>query len=55
MGTELCPIRQEKDPCGRVIKLTPVVELDGFDLPDELIRHISKEIGQIGECVRFKL
>jgi hypothetical protein len=32
-----------------------VVALDGFDLPAEPIRHISKEIGQSGECVRFKL
>jgi hypothetical protein len=51
---ELCVIRQEEDPKGRVVKLTPVVALDGFDLPVELIRHISKEIGQSGECVRFK-
>jgi hypothetical protein len=52
---ELCDIRQEEDPGGRVVKLVPVVALDGFDLPVELIRHISKEIGQSGECVRFKL
>jgi hypothetical protein len=52
---ELCAIRQEEDSSGRVVKLTPVVALDGFDLPAELIRHISKEIGQSGECVRFKL
>jgi hypothetical protein len=52
---ELCAIRQEEDPGGRVVKLAPVVALDGFDLPAELIRHISKEIGQSGECVRFKL
>jgi hypothetical protein len=52
---ELCAIRQEEDPGGRVVKLTPVITLDGFDLPVELIRHISKEIGQSGECVRFKL
>jgi hypothetical protein len=50
-----CAIRQEEDPGGRVVKLTPVVALDGFDLPVELIRHISKEIGQSGECVKFKL
>jgi hypothetical protein len=53
--SELCAIRQEEDPGGRVVKLAPVVALDGFDLPAELIRHISKEIGQSGECVRFKL
>jgi hypothetical protein len=47
---ELCAIRQEEDPGGRVVKLAPVVTLDGFDLPAELIRHISKEIGQSGEC-----
>jgi hypothetical protein len=55
MTSELCAIRQEEDPSGRVVKLVPVVALDGFDLPTELIRHISKEIGQSGECVRFKL
>jgi hypothetical protein len=52
---ELCAIRQEEDPGGKVVKLTFVVALDGFDLPVELIRHISKETGQSGECVRFKL
>jgi hypothetical protein len=52
---ELCAIRQEEDHGRRVVKLVPVVALDGFDLPAELIRHISKEIGQSGECVRFKL
>jgi hypothetical protein len=52
---KLCVIRQEEDPSGRVVKLTPVVTLDGFDLPAKLIRHIIKEIGQSGECVRFKL
>jgi hypothetical protein len=52
---DLCAILQEEDLGGRVVKLTPVVALDGFDLPVELIRHISKEIGQSDECVRFKL
>jgi hypothetical protein len=52
---ELCAIQQEEDSGGRVVKLASVVALDGFDLPVELIRHISKEIGQSGECVRFKL
>jgi hypothetical protein len=52
---ELCAIRQDEDPGRRVVKLAPVVALDGFDLLAELIRHIIKEIGQSGECVRFKL
>jgi hypothetical protein len=52
---ELCAIRHEEDLGGRVVKLTPVVALDGFHLPAKRIRHISKEIGQSGECVRFKL
>jgi hypothetical protein len=52
---KLCAIRQEKDPDGRVVKLMPVVALDCFDLTAGLIRHISKEIGQSVECVRFKL
>jgi hypothetical protein len=39
---ELYAIRQEDDPGGRDVKLTPVVALDGFDLPTKLIRHISK-------------
>jgi hypothetical protein len=42
---EMCTIRQEEDPGGSVFKLAPVVALDRFDLPVELIRHISKEIG----------
>jgi hypothetical protein len=53
--SELCAIQQEEDPGGRVLKLVFVVALDGFDLPAELIRHISKEIRESGECVRFKL
>jgi hypothetical protein len=52
---ELCVIRQEEDTGGRVVKLALDVALDDFDLPAELIRHISKEIGQSGECVRFML
>jgi hypothetical protein len=52
---ELCVIRREEDPGGRVIKLMSVVALDGFDLPAEHIRHIGKEIGQSGEYVRFKI
>jgi hypothetical protein len=52
---ELCAIRREEDLGGRVVKLAPVVALDGFDLPAELIIHIRKEIRQSGECVRFKL
>jgi hypothetical protein len=51
---ELCAIRQEEDSGGRVVKLTPVVALDSFDSPTELSRHISKEIGQSSEGVRFK-
>jgi hypothetical protein len=51
---ELCAVRQEEDSGGRVIKLTPVVALDSFDSPAELSRHISKEIGQSSEGVRFK-
>jgi hypothetical protein len=50
----MCAIRQEEDSGRRVVKLAPVVTLDGFDLPAELIRHISKEIGKSGECVTFK-
>jgi hypothetical protein len=42
---EMCAIRQEEDSGRRVVKLAPFVTLDGFDLPTELIRHISKEIG----------
>jgi hypothetical protein len=51
--SELCVVRQEEDPGGRVVKLTPV-SLDSFDGPAELSRHISKEIGQSSEGVRFK-
>jgi hypothetical protein len=56
MGTTFGAVcQQEEDPGGRVLKLASVVALDGFDLPAELIRHISKEIRESGECVRFKL
>jgi hypothetical protein len=51
---ELCVVRQEEDLGGRVVKLTPVVTLDNFDSPAELSRHISKEIRQSSEGVRFK-
>jgi hypothetical protein len=51
---ELCAVRPEEDSGGRVIKLTSVVALDSFDSPVELSRHISKEIGQSSEGVRFK-
>jgi hypothetical protein len=51
---ELCVIRQEDDSGGTVVKLTSVVALDSFDSPAELSRHISKEIGQSSEGVRFK-
>jgi hypothetical protein len=51
---ELCVIRQEEDSGGRVVKLTSVVTLDSFDSPAELSRHISKEIRQSSEGVRFK-
>jgi hypothetical protein len=42
---ELCAVRQEEDSGGRVVKLTSVVKLS---------RHISKEIEQSSESVRFK-
>jgi hypothetical protein len=50
---ELCAIRQEEDPGGRVVKLTLIIALDDFDFPAELIRRISKKIGQSGECVQI--
>jgi hypothetical protein len=51
---ELCVIQQEEDSGERVVKLTSVVTLDSFNSPVELSRHISKEIGQSSEGVRFK-
>jgi hypothetical protein len=51
---KLCAVRHEEDSGGRVVKLTSVVALDSFDSPVELSRHISKEIGQSSEGVRFK-
>jgi hypothetical protein len=51
---ELCAVRQEEDSGGRVVKLTSVAALDSFDSSAELSRHISKEIGQSSEGVRFK-
>jgi hypothetical protein len=53
----LYAVRQEEDSDGRDVKLTSVVALDSFDSPTELTklsRHISKEIGQSSEDVRFK-
>jgi hypothetical protein len=52
--SELCPFRQQKDPGGRVVKLMPIVALDGLDSTDKLSSNISKEVGQCSECVRFK-
>jgi hypothetical protein len=52
---ELCAVRREEDSGGRVVKLTSVVALDIFDSHAELSRHISKEIGQSSEGVRFKV
>jgi hypothetical protein len=52
---ELCAFRQEKGLGGRVVKLTPIVTLDGLDGDAELSMNISKEIGQCGEGFRFKL
>jgi hypothetical protein len=51
---ELCAVQQEEDSGERVVKLTPIVALDRFGSPAELSRHISKEIGQSSEGVRFK-
>jgi hypothetical protein len=51
---KLCPFRQKKGPSGRVVKLTPVVALDGLDGDTELSSNISKEVGQCSEGVRFK-
>jgi hypothetical protein len=41
---ELCPFRQKKGPGGRVVKLTPVVALDGLDSAAELSSNISKKV-----------
>jgi hypothetical protein len=51
---ELCPFRQKKGPGGRVVKLMPVVALDGLDGEAELSSNIRKEVGQGSEGVRFK-
>jgi hypothetical protein len=51
---KLCAVRQEENSGGRVVKLMSVIALDSFDSPAELSRHISKEIGQSSEGVRFK-
>jgi hypothetical protein len=52
---ELCAFRPKKGSSGKVVKLTPVVALDGIDSAVELSMNISKEVGQCGEGVRFKL
>jgi hypothetical protein len=51
---ELCVVQQEKYSGRRIVKLTSVVALDSFDSPAELSRHISNEIRQSSEDVRFK-
>jgi hypothetical protein len=51
---ELCSFGQKEGTGGRVVKLTPVVALDGLDGAAELNSNIRKEIGQCSECVRFK-
>jgi hypothetical protein len=51
---ESCPFRQKKGLGGRVVKLMPVVALDGLDGAAKLSSNISKEVGQCSECVRFK-
>jgi hypothetical protein len=51
---EMCPFGQKEGPGGRVVKLTPVVTLDGVDGAAELSSNISKEVGQCSEGVRFK-
>jgi hypothetical protein len=51
---ELCPFRQKKGPGGGVVKLTPIITLDGLDGAAELSSNMSKEVGQCTEGVRFK-
>jgi hypothetical protein len=51
---ELCSFGQKEGLGERVIKLTPVVALDGFDGAAELSSNISKEIVQCSDGVRFK-
>jgi hypothetical protein len=48
---ELCSFRQKKGLGGRVVKLTPVVTLDGLDGAAELSSNISKEVGQGSEGI----
>jgi hypothetical protein len=50
----LCPFRQKKGSGGRIVKLTPIVALDGLDGVPELSSNISKEVGQCSQGVRFK-
>jgi hypothetical protein len=52
---KLCAFRQEKGPGVRAVKLMPVVTLDGLDGVVKMSINISKEVGQCGEGVRFKL
>jgi hypothetical protein len=50
-----CAFRWKKGLSGRVVKLAPIVALDGLDYAAELSMNISKEVGQCGDGVRFKL
>jgi hypothetical protein len=51
---ELCSFGQKEGPGGRVVKLMPVVSLDGLNSAVELSSNLSKEIRECSEGVRFK-
>jgi hypothetical protein len=45
---------QEEGPGGRIVELTLIIALDGFDGAAKLSSNISKKIGQSGKSVIFK-
>jgi len=52
--TQLDTTRKEERAGGIVIKLTPVVTLDGLNGEAELSGHLGKKVGQRGERLRFE-
>jgi hypothetical protein len=48
-------VGEEEDASAAVVKLAPIVALDGFDGDAKLCGHKSKEIRQSGKCVKVKV
>ena len=51
---EVSAMGEEEDVGAVVVKLTPIIALEGFDGDAKLCGHKSKEIRQSGKFVRVK-